>query len=89
MTPCHSLPPIIICRFILNLRQISPVGSSWTSGNESTSIRFVGNMGESLQFGAGEEDEDGLYEHSAQDGILPDVMAATETPIEGNFVDDT
>ncbi|KAI0769533.1 hypothetical protein BC629DRAFT_1442216 [Irpex lacteus] len=49
------IPPMVICRFILNLRQIEPAGSSWASGNKSISLRFVGNMGESLQFGNRDE----------------------------------
>lgn len=51
-----SLPPLVVCRFILNLRQVKPAGSSWISGNQSHSLRCVGNMGESLQFGELDED---------------------------------
>ncbi len=59
---CHSwdicsLPPIIICRFILNLRQVQPGGASCSSGsNKSISLRFVGNVGQSLQFGPDDTD---------------------------------
>ncbi|KAI0084424.1 hypothetical protein BDY19DRAFT_997774 [Irpex rosettiformis] len=53
-----TLQPIIVCRFILNLRQVKPAGSSWISGNQSGSLRFVGNAGESLRFGADEEPEE-------------------------------
>lgn len=50
---------MIVCHFILNLRQIKPAGSSWASANQSRSLRLVGNMGQSLQFGAenGEEED--------------------------------
>lgn len=51
-----SLPPLVVCRFILNLRQVKPAGSFWIFGNQSHSLRFVGNMGESLQFGELDED---------------------------------
>ncbi len=54
-----SLPPLIVCRFIL--RQVKPAGSSWVSGNQSHSLRFVGNMGETLQFGE-ENDNDNEIE---------------------------
>ena len=53
----HSITPIIICRFILHLRQFKPCCSSWVSGNQSASIRFVGNAGGSLQFGPDEDEE--------------------------------
>ncbi|KAI0086731.1 hypothetical protein BDY19DRAFT_907923 [Irpex rosettiformis] len=53
-----TLPPLIVCRFILNLRQVKPAGSSWISGNQSGSLRFVGNAGEPLRFGADEEPEE-------------------------------
>ncbi|KAI0825866.1 hypothetical protein BC629DRAFT_30999 [Irpex lacteus] len=53
-------PPMIVCRFILNLRQCEPAGSSWASANQSRSLRFVGNMGQSLQFG--DEDANGEEE---------------------------
>ncbi|KAI0086788.1 hypothetical protein BDY19DRAFT_328976 [Irpex rosettiformis] len=54
----QTLPPIIVCRFILNLRQVQPAGSSWISGSQSASLRFAGNAGELLQFGADEEPEE-------------------------------
>ena len=56
------LTPIIICRFILNLRQVKSPGNSWVSGSgRSLSLRFVGNAGESLRFGA-DPGEDGVEE---------------------------
>ena len=60
LTVTHSLTPIIICRFTLDLRQVSfPRGASLSS-KQSVSLRFVGNAGGSLRFGAdeGEEDEE-------------------------------
>lgn len=44
-----SLPPMIVCHFILSLRQIQPAGSSWIE-NPSHSLPFIGNIGQSLQF---------------------------------------
>ncbi|KAI0769558.1 hypothetical protein BC629DRAFT_1442237 [Irpex lacteus] len=63
------LPPIIVCRFFLNLRQVKPAGNSWVSGNQSHSLRFVGNMGESLQFGEDEERDDGLEEDGGHNAV--------------------
>ncbi|KAI0769500.1 hypothetical protein BC629DRAFT_1533270 [Irpex lacteus] len=59
-----SFPPMIVCHFILSLRQIEPAGSSWASGNPSRSLRFVGNMGQSLQFG-----EEGVDEEAEASGV--------------------
>ena len=42
--------PIIICRFILDLRQVKVSDSSQNSRTQPSSIQFVGNAGESLQF---------------------------------------
>ncbi|KAI0769498.1 hypothetical protein BC629DRAFT_1680760 [Irpex lacteus] len=55
------IPPLIICRFLLNLRQVD-LGleeSSLVSGRQSHSVRFVGNIGESLQFGGDDNEDDG------------------------------
>ncbi|KAI0086734.1 hypothetical protein BDY19DRAFT_907926 [Irpex rosettiformis] len=62
-----SLPPLIVCRFILNLRQVKPAGSLWNSGS---------NAGESLRFGADEEDaeEENIVE-DASEAREPDVLA--------------
>ena len=65
---CYSFTPIIICRFTLNLRQVKPSSSSWASGNQSASLRFVGNAGESLQFG-GDDDEEGEGDTVEQSGL--------------------
>ncbi|KAI0083914.1 hypothetical protein BDY19DRAFT_998115 [Irpex rosettiformis] len=65
----ETLQPLIVCRFILNLRQVKSAGSSWISGSQSGSLRFVGNAGESLQFGADEkpeEEEENTVEHLAE-----------------------
>ncbi|KAI0769526.1 hypothetical protein BC629DRAFT_789203 [Irpex lacteus] len=51
-------PSMIVCHFILNLRQIEPTGSSWASANQSRCLRFVGSMGQSLQFGGEGEERD-------------------------------
>ncbi|KAI0803011.1 hypothetical protein BC629DRAFT_89367 [Irpex lacteus] len=57
------LPSIIICRFILNLRQVKPAGSSWISGSKSGSIRVIDDMGQSLQT-IGEEPADEEEDHT-------------------------
>ena len=54
---CFRLTPVIICRFTLNLRQVKSPGSSWISGSQSASLRFVGNVGGSLHFGGDDEQE--------------------------------
>ncbi|KAI0089249.1 hypothetical protein BDY19DRAFT_993466 [Irpex rosettiformis] len=64
----QTLPQITICRFILNLRQTQSTGNeSFVSRRQSLTLRFVGNVGESLQFGAsdGEEEEDDFVEPSS------------------------
>lgn len=50
---------MIVCHFILSLRQIEPTGASWPSADQSQSLRFVGNMGQSLQFGQDTESGEG------------------------------
>lgn len=84
-----SVPPMIVCRFILNLRQFEPAGSSWVSANQSRSLRFVGNMGQSLHFGVEdangeEEDVPGVEGLSAEDEAVsswPDItVEAAENP---------
>ncbi len=62
-----------MCRFILNLRQVRPVGSSFIDGEQSVSLRFMGNVGESLHFGSrGEEEED--------DGVLDGISHPDNSP---------
>ncbi len=54
------MPSIIVCRFILSLRQIKPAGNSLVSGTshgQQASVRFAGNMGQSLEFGTDEEED--------------------------------
>ena len=66
---------MIICRFTLDLRQVKSSGSSWASGDQSVSLRFVGNAGGSLRFGVDEEEEfeeDGI-EQPSQAQEEPDV----------------
>ena len=53
----RSFTPIIICRFTLDLRQVKSPDSSWLSGSQSASLRFVGNAGGSLRFGPDEDEE--------------------------------
>lgn len=47
--------PIIVCRFILNLRQVESTESSSASNGQPVSLRFVGNAGELLKSGAEED----------------------------------
>lgn len=73
---------MIVCHFILNLRQIEPAGSSWVSGNQSRSLRFVGNIGQSLQFGeegeaGGGEDMPGVEVASAEADVSESLEIAT------------
>ncbi len=60
------MTPIIICRFILDLRQVgaSATDPSAISVHHSTNMRFVGNMGQLLQTGAEMEDEEETSSHS-------------------------
>lgn len=69
------VPPLIICRFILNLRQIDVAEGSSVVSTQSHSIRFVGNMGQSLQFG--DEGEDGIRDEDApgSDSDAPSAVA--------------
>ena len=62
----HSVTPIIICRFTLDLRQVKFPGSSWLSGNQSASLRFVGSAKGSLQFGLNQDEEEDVVEHLTQ-----------------------
>ncbi len=85
-----SFPPMIVCHFILSLRQIKPAGSSWASCNQSRSLRFVGNMGQSLQFGGeAEHNEDDLIESeatSAEFDVSPEAASGAadgDEPDEG------
>ena len=63
-----SITPIIICRFTLDLRQVKSPGSSWVSGSQSASLRFVGNAGGLLHFGGDdvEEGEENAVEQTGQ-----------------------
>ena len=49
---------IALCRVILNLRQSDPAMSSSTTESQARSVRFIGNVGESLQFSEEETEED-------------------------------
>lgn len=74
-----SLPAMIVCRFILNLRQIEPAGSSWASGNKSVSLRFVGNLGQPLQIGIDndEPEDDDLEVYGGDVPLEPAIAAET------------
>ncbi|KAI0705913.1 hypothetical protein BC835DRAFT_1302665 [Cytidiella melzeri] len=49
--------PIIICHFILNLRQLGAHDDDYMSGQQSTIVRFAANLGQSVRFGGWEEDK--------------------------------
>lgn len=74
-----------MCRFILNLRQVRPAGSSFIDGEQSVSLRFMGNMGESLHFGG--EEEDGNLDHCSscvEDSPNAAVDLLTDANVAGN-----
>ncbi|EKM56281.1 uncharacterized protein PHACADRAFT_207561 [Phanerochaete carnosa HHB-10118-sp] len=59
----ESMPPVLVQRFMLNLRQLSHASDEISSGNEHSSSRsvnfrlpsdFLGNIGESLDHGQAE-----------------------------------
>ncbi|KAI0086736.1 hypothetical protein BDY19DRAFT_995489 [Irpex rosettiformis] len=89
----ETLPPLIICRFILNLRQVKPAGSSWISGSQSGTHRFAGNAGESLQLGVGdepEEEEENVVERSAvaeEPGVTAQHISDSNEGIAGHIID--
>ncbi|KAI0809228.1 hypothetical protein BC629DRAFT_1103434 [Irpex lacteus] len=53
-----TLQPLLICRFILSLRQVKPAGSSWVTGSQSASLRFAGDMGQLLGVSGDQDNED-------------------------------
>lgn len=59
MRNVFSLLPLIVCRFILHLRQTKQVGtgSLRVPGYQSHSIQFVEPVGSSLQVGEGDEED--------------------------------
>ncbi|KAI0086729.1 hypothetical protein BDY19DRAFT_995483 [Irpex rosettiformis] len=65
-----------------------PAGSSWISGSQSGSLRFVGNAGESLRFGVNEEEaeEENIIE-DASEAREPDVLAVVRNESSGSRVD--
>ena len=82
------LTSIIICRFILNLRQVKSPGDSWVSGSgRSLSLRFVGNAGEPLRFGAYLE-ENGVEEGQPVFAQRLNVPAVDKTSIDHGDMDD-
>lgn len=71
---------MIICRFILNLRQVGPAGSSLISENQSASLRFIGNIGQSLQIGDEDEGEGGREEERKEAGHSVDAQPVHTGP---------
>lgn len=53
-----SITPILICRFIMQLRDIALNEGTSDNGRTWSSIRFVGNMGEDLRAPGEDEDEE-------------------------------
>ncbi|KAI0818721.1 hypothetical protein BC629DRAFT_1463743 [Irpex lacteus] len=63
------LPPMVVCHFILNLRQIKSSGGSSISGDQAARLQsFIGNIGQPLRTEAEEMDEDGDNEDPADVG---------------------
>ncbi|KAI0338134.1 hypothetical protein BDW22DRAFT_1363253 [Trametopsis cervina] len=54
----ESIAPILICRFMMNLRDISSNERTSEHGRTWSSIHFVGNMGQTLRAPGEEEDEE-------------------------------
>lgn len=74
----YRLQPLLICRFILNLRQVKPAGSSWVTGSQSASLRFAGDVGNLL--GATElEDEDNEHENELS-ALVGELNALNSSP---------
>ena len=71
----------MICRFILDLRQVKQAGSSWISGNRSISLRFVGNAGESLQSGTMQDEWDHIPDDTPTEHARLDVHDLTRRNI--------
>lgn len=63
--------PVIVCRFILNLRQIDYSGDSIISGDQTFSLRFVGSLGEPLQTSTDDELADEGYDEHVAQGMRP------------------
>ena len=84
-----SLQPILIQRFIINLRQLSVPSITDTTRRDlhSHSVNFrlpnrqtvIGNMGESLQFGGDEDDDEpiGTTEHGTIIGNGQEINGGT------------
>ena len=80
-----SLTNIIICRFILNLRQVKVPGNN-CANTWLSSLRFVGNAGESLQFDDDQEDHIGadFSPHCAQgqEPVSPRILLTDVNQLE-------
>ncbi len=60
---------MVVCHFILNLRQIKSSGGSSISGDQAARLQsFIGNIGQPLRTEAEEMDEDGDNEDPAEVG---------------------
>ncbi|KAI0682984.1 hypothetical protein BC835DRAFT_1423748 [Cytidiella melzeri] len=53
----ETFTSIIICRFILNLRQVGADDDFEVSGCQSTVVRFVANLGQSVGIGGWDADD--------------------------------
>ncbi|KAI0781551.1 hypothetical protein BC629DRAFT_1594297 [Irpex lacteus] len=64
--------PIVVCRFILNLRQIDYSGDSTIiAGDQTFSLRFVGSLGGPLQTSTDDELADEGYDEHVAQGMRP------------------
>ncbi|KAI0338137.1 hypothetical protein BDW22DRAFT_813944 [Trametopsis cervina] len=61
-----SITPMLICQFMLNLRNITSNKSTSEQERTWSSVHFVGNMGQTLR-APGEEEDDGWDHELPQD----------------------
>ncbi|KAI0338158.1 hypothetical protein BDW22DRAFT_1432807 [Trametopsis cervina] len=67
VTLLPSVVPILICRFMMNLHDIAPSETISEHGRTWSSIRFVGDMGQTLRVPGEEEDEERWDDELSQD----------------------
>ena len=82
----YSFTPIIVCRFIINLRQIKSPGSSWFSGGHTIDLHSIdiANTRESIIQLDMEEEDSEEDERPARDKSS-DIPAAEKLNFEGGI----
>ncbi|KAI0086574.1 hypothetical protein BDY19DRAFT_995861 [Irpex rosettiformis] len=74
-----TLGPVIICRFILNLRYVDAVENSCPSTiRQSASLRFTGDMGQLLSIGEDQENDDDDDGRFIRNGGLDNIAVAID-----------